>query len=63
MGLGKGSGVLLRGVTVPFLSNDEFGHDDGNRAIVDKFFWLIVAYFSPRGAQDSQFWLRSGRRK
>ncbi len=38
MGLGKGSGVLLRGVMVSFLSNDEFGHDDGNHAIVDEFF-------------------------
>ena len=38
MGLGKGLGVLLRGVTVSFLSNDKFGHDDGNRAIIDKFF-------------------------
>jgi hypothetical protein len=38
MGLGKGSGVLLRGVTASFLSNDEFGHDDGNRAIVNEFF-------------------------
>jgi hypothetical protein len=38
MGLGKGSGVLLWGVTASFLSNDEFGHDDGNRAIIDKFF-------------------------
>jgi methyl coenzyme M reductase subunit C len=35
MGLGKGSGVLLRGVTASFLSNDAFGHDDGNHAIVD----------------------------
>ncbi len=26
-------------------------------------FWLIVVYFSPRGARDSRFWLRSGRRK
>jgi hypothetical protein len=38
MGLGKGLGVLLRGVTAFFLSNDEFGHNDGNRAIVDEFF-------------------------
>jgi hypothetical protein len=38
MGLGKGSGVLLRGVMASFLSNDEFGHDDRNRAIVDEFF-------------------------
>jgi hypothetical protein len=35
MGLGKGLGVLLPGVTASFLSNDAFGHDDGNRAIVD----------------------------
>ena len=38
MGLGKGSGVLLRGVTASFLSNNKFGHDDGNRAIFDVFF-------------------------
>ncbi len=38
MGLGKGSGVLLQGVTASFLSNDEFGHDDGNCAILDEFF-------------------------
>ena len=38
MGLGKGSGVLLPGVTAFFLSKDEFGHDDGNRAIVDGYF-------------------------
>ena len=38
MGLGKGSGVLLRGVTASFLSNNKFGHDDGNRAIFDEFF-------------------------
>ncbi len=38
MGLGKGLGVLLRGVTASFLSNDKFGHDDGNCAIVDEFF-------------------------
>ena len=38
MGLGKGSGVLLQGVTASFLSNDEFGHNEGNRAILDKFF-------------------------
>jgi hypothetical protein len=38
MGLGKGSGVLLRGVTASFLSNDEFGHHDGNCAIVDSNF-------------------------
>ena len=36
--LGKGLRVLLGGVTASFLSNDEFGHDDGNRAIFDKFF-------------------------
>jgi hypothetical protein len=35
MGLGKGLGVLLPGVMASFLSNDAFGHDDGNRAIVD----------------------------
>ena len=38
MGLGKGLGVLLRGVTASFLSNNKFGHDDGNCAIFDKFF-------------------------
>ncbi len=38
MGLGKGLGVLLRGVTASFLSNNKFGHDDGNFAIFDKFF-------------------------
>ncbi len=35
MGLGKGLGVLLPGVMASFLSNDAFGHDDGNHAIVD----------------------------
>ncbi len=35
MGLGKGLGVLLPGVTASFLTNDAFGHDDGNCAIVD----------------------------
>ncbi len=38
MGLGKGSGVLLRGVRVSFLSNNEFGRDDRNRAIFVVFF-------------------------
>ena len=38
LGLGKGSGVLLRGVTVSFLSNNKFGHEDGNRAIFNEFF-------------------------
>jgi len=38
MGLGKGSGVLLPGVTASFLSKDAFGHDDGNRAIIDGYF-------------------------
>jgi hypothetical protein len=38
MGLGKGLGILLRGVTVSFLSNNKLGHDDGNRAIFDEFF-------------------------
>ena len=32
---GKGSGVLLLGVTAFFLAKDAFGHYDGNRAIVD----------------------------
>ncbi len=35
MGLGKGLGVLLPGVMASFLSNDAFGHNDGNRAIFD----------------------------
>jgi len=35
MGLGKGLGVLLPGVMASFLSNDAFGHDDRNCAIVD----------------------------
>ncbi len=47
MGLGKGSEVLLRGVTASFLSNDEFGHDDGNRAIVDKYFGWLWRIFHP----------------
>ncbi len=38
MGLGKGSGVLLPGVMASFLSKDAFGHDDGNRAIVNSYF-------------------------
>ncbi len=38
MGLGKGSGVLLRGVRASFLSNNKFGQDDGNHAIFDVFF-------------------------
>ena len=38
MGLGKGLGVLMQGMMTSFLSNDEFGHDDGNRAIFDVFF-------------------------
>jgi hypothetical protein len=38
MGLGKGFGVLLLGVTVSFPSKDAFGHDDGNCAIVDGYF-------------------------
>jgi len=38
MGLKKGSGVLLPGVMASFLSKDAFGHDDGNRAIVDGYF-------------------------
>jgi hypothetical protein len=33
--LGKGSGVLLPGVTASFLVKDAFGHNDGNRAIID----------------------------
>ena len=38
MGLGKGSGVLLLGATASFLSKDAFGHNDGNRAILDGYF-------------------------
>ena len=38
MGLGKGLGVLLLGVTVSFLPKDAFGHNDGNRAIVEGYF-------------------------
>ena len=37
-GLGKGSGVLLPGVTAFLLSKDAFGHNDGNRAIVAGYF-------------------------
>ena len=37
MGLGKGLGVLLPGVTVSFLSKDVFGHNDGNCAIVEGY--------------------------
>ncbi len=37
MGLGKGLGVLLLGVTDSFLSKDAFGQDDGNRAIVEGY--------------------------
>jgi hypothetical protein len=37
-GLGKGSGVLLPGVTAFFLAKDTIGHDDGNRAIVAGYF-------------------------
>ena len=33
-GLGKGSGVLLPGVTAFFLAKDAFGDNDGNCAIV-----------------------------
>ena len=36
--LGKGLGVLLPGVMAFFLAKDVFGHDDGNRAIVNEFF-------------------------
>ena len=37
-GLGEGLGVLLPGAMASFLTKDAFGHDDGNRAIVNKFF-------------------------
>ena len=36
-GLGKGLGVLLPGERAFFLAKDALGHNDGNRAIVDKF--------------------------
>ena len=32
---GRGLGVFLPGVTASFLSNVTFGHNDGNRAIVE----------------------------
>jgi hypothetical protein len=38
MGLGKGSGVLLLGVTASFLSKNAFCHNDENCAIVDGYF-------------------------
>ena len=38
MGLGKGLGFLLLGVTPSFLSEVAFGHDDGNCAIVEGYF-------------------------
>ncbi len=38
MGLGKGSGVLLPGAMVSFLSKDAFGHDGENHAIVNGYF-------------------------
>jgi hypothetical protein len=38
MGLGKGLGVLLSRVTVSFLSKDAFGHNDGNRAVIEGYF-------------------------
>jgi hypothetical protein len=60
MGLGKGLGVLLLGVTASFLSKDVVGHDDRNCAIFNGNFWLTVTYFLSRGAQDSQVWLHSG---
>ena len=37
-GLGKGSGVLLPGVTAFFLAKDTIGYDDGNRAVVAGYF-------------------------
>ena len=37
-GLGKGSGVLLPGVTAFFLAKDAFGDNDGNCAIVAGYF-------------------------
>ncbi len=51
MGLGKGLGVLLQGVTASFLSNDEFGHNDGNHAIVDKFLVDCGVFFTPGSAR------------
>ena len=47
MGLGKGLGVLLPGVMASFLSNDAFGHDDGNRAIVAGYFCCLRCDFYP----------------
>ena len=47
MGLRKGLGVLLPGVTASFLSNDAFGHDDGNRAIVAGIFVDCGVFFTP----------------
>jgi len=51
MGLGKGSGVLLRGVAASYLSKDAFGHDDGNRTIVDEFFVDCGVFFTPGSAR------------
>ncbi len=38
MGLGKGLGDLLPGVTASFLSKDAFGHDDRDCVIVEGYF-------------------------
>ena len=51
MGLGKGSGVLLPGVTASFLSKDAFGQNDGNRAIVDGYFVDCGVFLTPRSAR------------
>jgi len=56
-GLGKGSGVLLPGVTAFFLAKDA---KSCHRC---RLFSLIVACLLPRGARDSRFRLRSDRRK
>ena len=56
--LGKGLGALLPGVTVCFLSNDAFGHND---KIVPLSTAILVDcdIFFTRGAQDLQFRLHS----
>ena len=47
-----------RGVA-PHLSKDVFGCDDRMHEV----FWLIVAYFLPSGAHESEFQLRSRTHK
>ena len=57
MGLGKGLGVLLLGVTVSFLSKDAFGHNDRNCAVVEGYFGLLWRINHPgeRDTCDSGF--------